>query len=36
VEGLLSLMLLLVVSLPVVVLLWQGVVENAPADEVLD
>jgi hypothetical protein len=29
-------MLLLVVALPVIVLLRQGVLENAPADEVLD
>jgi hypothetical protein len=36
VEGLLSLLLLMVVALPVIVLIWQGILENCPADEVLD
>ncbi len=36
VESLLSLILLLVVALPVVALLWRGILENSPADEVLD
>jgi hypothetical protein len=36
VEGLLSLMLLLVVALPVIALLRQGILENCPAEEVLD
>jgi hypothetical protein len=35
-EVLLGVMLLLVVALPVIALLWQGILENSPADEVLD
>jgi hypothetical protein len=36
VEGLLALLLLLVVALPVIALLWQGLLENSPAEEVPD
>jgi hypothetical protein len=35
-EVLLGVMLLLVVALPVITLLWQGILENSPADEVVD
>lgn len=35
-EGLVSLLLLLVVAVPILVLLWRGVLEGAPADEALE
>ncbi|GIW33069.1 MAG: hypothetical protein KatS3mg072_0402 [Meiothermus sp.] len=35
-ESLLAALLLLVVALPVVALVWRGILENSPADEVLD